>query len=108
MDSIKDIRNEVVSNLIKNKYNNTLTNEQIKRKIQTELSKIQSTENIITNPRVQSGLTNAEDIKNTTNELYVDLMTAMEYLNRISYEQLGELNNLLSNLSNREKDIKIK
>ena len=105
MDSIKDIRDEVVSNLIKNKYDNTLTNEQIKRKIQTELSKIQSTENIITNPRVQSGLTNAEDIKNTTNELYVDLMTAMEYLNRISYEQLGELNNLLSNLSNREKDI---
>ena len=105
MNSIKSIREDVISSLITQKYSNTLTKEEIKRKIQTALSLISSDENTITNIRTQSDMTNAEDIRNTTQELFVDLNTAMEYLNRISSEQLGELNNLLSNLSRREKDI---
>ena len=84
MNSIKSIREDVISSLITQKYSNTLTKEEIKRKIQTALSLISSDENTITNTRTQSDMTNAEDIRNTTQELFVDLNTAMEYLNRIS------------------------
>ena len=106
MKSINTIRKDIITQLIKNKYGDVLSESELNVKISNALSSIFEENNIITNKREQSGITNADDIKNTTNELYIDLYTALKYLEEISYEELSELDNLLSVLIVKEGDVK--